>query len=94
MFVILVVLYSLVSVQLFWGASTDYDVWGNMQDDLNKRIASIIASNPVMLFMKGNPDAPRCGFSSKVLFRVYMPHTCMFTCKSNCTTNSFLKSTN
>lgn len=25
------------------------------------------AQQPVMLFMKGNPDAPRCGFSQKTV---------------------------
>lgn len=31
------------------------------------RLRSLITSSPVMLFMKGTPDAPRCGFSSKVV---------------------------
>ncbi|KAL4387022.1 hypothetical protein GQ457_09G002380 [Hibiscus cannabinus] len=31
------------------------------------RLRSLISSSPVMLFMKGTPDAPRCGFSSKVV---------------------------
>ncbi|KAE8733249.1 Monothiol glutaredoxin-S11 [Hibiscus syriacus] len=30
-------------------------------------LRSLISSSPVMLFMKGTPDAPRCGFSSKVV---------------------------
>jgi len=34
--------------------------------DLNKRLQSLISSAPVMLFMKGSPDAPRCGFSRKL----------------------------
>ncbi|HOU65605.1 MAG TPA: monothiol glutaredoxin, Grx4 family, partial [Thermomonas sp.] len=29
------------------------------------RIESLLAANPVVLFMKGNPRAPACGFSSK-----------------------------
>ena len=33
------------------------------ETELNERIASIIARHKVMLFMKGTPDAPRCGFS-------------------------------
>ena len=28
------------------------------------RIQSTITENPVVLFMKGTPDSPRCGFSS------------------------------
>ena len=31
------------------------------------RIESLLASNPVVLFMKGNPRAPQCGFSSKAV---------------------------
>ncbi|CAL0312053.1 unnamed protein product [Lupinus luteus] len=37
------------------------------QETLQDRLKKLIASSPVMLFMKGNPDAPRCGFSSKVV---------------------------
>ncbi|GJS73476.1 monothiol glutaredoxin-S17 [Tanacetum coccineum] len=34
---------------------------------LSSRLESLINSAPVMLFMKGNPDEPRCGFSRKVV---------------------------
>lgn len=34
---------------------------------LNKRLKSLIAREPVMLFMKGSPEAPQCGFSRKVV---------------------------
>jgi Grx4 family monothiol glutaredoxin len=30
---------------------------------LNARLAALIKRDPVMLFMKGNPEGPRCGFS-------------------------------
>ncbi|HEY9235727.1 MULTISPECIES: Grx4 family monothiol glutaredoxin [Phenylobacterium] len=30
-------------------------------------IAKAVADNPVVLFMKGVPDEPRCGFSSSVV---------------------------
>jgi len=30
-------------------------------------IAQAVAENPVVLFMKGDPDQPRCGFSSQVV---------------------------
>lgn len=33
---------------------------------LQQQLQELINQQPVMLFMKGNPDAPRCGFSSKV----------------------------
>src|ERR1700689_554798 len=30
-------------------------------------ISEAIAENPVILFMKGNPDAPACGFSARTV---------------------------
>ncbi len=35
-------------------------------DDINKKIKSIIDSNSIVLFMKGTPDSPQCGFSMAV----------------------------
>lgn len=32
-----------------------------------ERIQSQLASNPVILYMKGSPDFPQCGFSSQVV---------------------------
>lgn len=37
------------------------------EEKLEDRLKSLISSSPVMLFMKGKPDAPSCGFSSKVV---------------------------
>ncbi|KAK9267972.1 hypothetical protein L1049_010409 [Liquidambar formosana] len=37
------------------------------KETIEDRLKKLITSSPVMLFMKGNPDAPRCGFSSKVV---------------------------
>ncbi len=36
-------------------------------DDANAAIKSKIDSNPVMLFMKGTPQFPQCGFSAAVI---------------------------
>jgi monothiol glutaredoxin len=36
-------------------------------DELRKRIADTIGRNRVMLFMKGNPAMPQCGFSAAVV---------------------------
>ncbi len=36
-------------------------------DDINKKIKTIIDSNNIVLFMKGTPEAPQCGFSMAVL---------------------------
>ena len=38
-----------------------------MTDPLRKRIADTIAKGRVMLFMKGNPAMPQCGFSAAVV---------------------------
>ena len=37
------------------------------QDPVHAFIASTVAEHPVVLFMKGTPDAPRCGFSAAVV---------------------------
>ncbi len=34
-------------------------------EEINERIRSTLASHPIMLFMKGNPDFPQCGFSAQ-----------------------------
>ena len=35
-------------------------------NDINEKIKNIIDSNEIVLFMKGTPDAPQCGFSMAV----------------------------
>ncbi len=35
--------------------------------DTKQEIQQLIDNNPIMLFMKGTPDAPRCGFSNMVV---------------------------
>ncbi len=35
--------------------------------ELKAKVEKLIADNPVLLFMKGTPDAPRCGFSMRVV---------------------------
>jgi monothiol glutaredoxin len=35
--------------------------------ELRDKIEELIRDNPVLLFMKGTPDAPRCGFSMRVV---------------------------
>jgi len=34
--------------------------------DLNSRLKNLVNAAPVMLFMKGTPDMPQCGFSANV----------------------------
>jgi monothiol glutaredoxin len=38
-----------------------------MKEETEKRIKDIIASGDVVLFMKGVPAAPQCGFSASVV---------------------------
>lgn len=37
------------------------------KESLENRLKRLVSSSTIMLFMKGTPDAPRCGFSSKVV---------------------------
>ena len=39
----------------------------NLEEGTRKRIAEIIASDRVVLFMKGNREVPQCGFSATVI---------------------------
>ncbi|VDP30915.1 unnamed protein product [Schistosoma mattheei] len=36
-------------------------------NDLSSRLHSLINKAPVMLFMKGSPEEPRCGFSRQIV---------------------------
>ena len=38
-----------------------------MTDDAQARIADIVAKSDVLLFMKGSPLFPQCGFSSRAV---------------------------
>ena len=35
--------------------------------DVNQRIAEQLSAYPVLLYMKGTPDFPQCGFSARVV---------------------------
>lgn len=35
--------------------------------DVNERITAQLAAQPVVLFMKGTPDFPQCGFSAQTV---------------------------
>ena len=35
--------------------------------ELKSKVQELIGANPILLFMKGTPDAPRCGFSMRVV---------------------------
>ncbi len=38
-----------------------------MTDDVQQRIQGLVDSNDVLLFMKGSPLFPQCGFSSRAI---------------------------
>lgn len=38
-----------------------------MTDDTHARIDAVVKGNPVVLFMKGTPLFPQCGFSSRAV---------------------------
>jgi monothiol glutaredoxin len=38
-----------------------------MSNTVNERIESEVGANPVMLYMKGDPMFPQCGFSARVV---------------------------
>ena len=38
-----------------------------MTDDVQARIQGLVEANPVLLFMKGSPLFPQCGFSSRAI---------------------------
>lgn len=38
-----------------------------MSEDVQARLAELVASNDVLLFMKGTPLFPQCGFSSRAV---------------------------
>ena len=38
-----------------------------MTQDVNARIDALVKSNPAVLFMKGSPLFPQCGFSSRAV---------------------------
>jgi monothiol glutaredoxin len=35
--------------------------------ELKQKVEELVAANPVLLFMKGTPEMPRCGFSMRVV---------------------------
>ena len=48
------------------------------KEALNKRLESLVGSSPVMLFMKGSPQAPKCGFS-RTMVEILQTHAVPFS---------------
>lgn len=36
-------------------------------EDLKKKIEEVVKNNKIVIFMKGTPEAPRCGFSNQAV---------------------------
>ena len=39
----------------------------NKQDSLNARLKRLVSSHQVMIFIKGKPSAPQCGFTGRLI---------------------------
>lgn len=37
------------------------------EEELDERLTTLMNKSPVVLFMKGDPDGPRCGFSRTIV---------------------------
>jgi len=48
-------------------SSSSSSTSSSTKDDLDGRLKKLVNSAPVMLFMKGNPSSPQCGFSRKIV---------------------------
>ncbi|KAJ3196518.1 Glutaredoxin 3 [Irineochytrium annulatum] len=48
-------------------ASGEFQKMVPQEEDLKTKLTRLTHQAPVMLFMKGNPDAPRCGFSRQIV---------------------------
>jgi len=49
------------------GVSVSSDQTSPSRDELFARLAELVKAAPVMLFMKGTPSAPQCGFSRRLV---------------------------
>lgn len=54
-------------VEKMLGTSGKHVVSKSWGQGLEERLDSLVRQSKVMLFMKGTPDAPRCGFSDKAV---------------------------
>jgi len=45
----------------------DYSSGLGDREELNERLGNLVKAAPVMLFMKGTPSAPQCGFSRQLV---------------------------
>jgi len=48
-------------------SSTALHTESQSHEDLHKRLSTLVKAAPIMLFMKGTPSAPQCGFSRQLV---------------------------
>ncbi|KAI9145958.1 putative thioredoxin-like 2 variant 1 [Paraphysoderma sedebokerense] len=48
-------------------ASGEFDTMLPKEEDLNTRLGKLVKREKVMIFIKGTPEAPRCGFSKQLV---------------------------
>lgn len=48
-------------------AKSDMNNVGESKSNLNDRLKDLINKEKIVLFMKGNPDDPKCGFSKQIV---------------------------
>jgi monothiol glutaredoxin len=53
--------------QIEFNPSVSHRAQGEVTVDVNQRIEQQLKSFPVLLYMKGTPDFPQCGFSARVV---------------------------
>jgi len=53
----------------FWAKRSNLEASADdaEKEKLNARLKALMEQDKVMLFMKGAPDAPRCGFSRRIV---------------------------
>lgn len=55
------------------GTKTEEPQGEMSKEDLHKRLSELVKAAPVMLFMKGTPSAPQCGFSRQLVAELRTP---------------------
>ena len=55
------------AVELILSQFCSHYIQGSAKVDINERIKEQLDSNPVLVYMKGTPDFPQCGFSGQTV---------------------------
>ncbi|CAF0974382.1 unnamed protein product [Adineta ricciae] len=62
-------------------SSTESQTAASLDPEFKKKIDDFVKSNKIAIFIKGEPNAPRCGFSNAVL-QILNLHGCDFKSKN------------